>query len=481
MKSARQKTESALVRQVRRLGAAVLAAYWIGLILTPANLTSVDAVRFMIGAIGVGAAFAAWGGGRALAEGVRVFGAAPFPARLWQDWLTSVVCRMLFTWIVAACAATVVLVFKPAIWVWYGPAVLYAGVVGAGLSVSLALHGVLKRTHGWLVAAVGVGAATLLVFYGADGALQFVQLNNTWSTVVLPACSLAVIFLLQSWYSTPPFGQTAARDATGCRSKGIPILVEATRWILLWARRYMLLQLGAYHSTKPVASGLFASFALIVLFAAPVNHGVPRYWGEPIGWFHVGTMAYAALIASANLYCRDMHWRWVLAPGGVASGTLGWQLILSTGKVFIALALIICAVVTILMMGFGWATPLGISGALRIIANGLRGCMFVPIQLLAAISLGAVLRGSPRPQIIYWVGTAALCALALAVALSKKMQVTFGVVGPGYLGALLLVTGASILIANRVWVQERLLRNYFDGAKTPTIHNLFKRRLFESD
>jgi hypothetical protein len=207
--------------------------------------------------------------------------------------------------------------------------------------------------------------------------------------------------------------------------------------------------------TSPVISLVGSLYAGLVLplstlwwFAVP--------WHGDIRPLHLLGLGILPIYVTTCLVCKDLHWRQLLAPGGLHHGRLGWPIFKTTVALQMAGTLLLLIVGITVFWAAADVSP----------AHSLEFAWHyrvVPLEFAFAVSLMSVLRAicavSVRTTfVVMTTYLAALVTLGIAHlrAFGKSAGPTLFSVDSTFLCALLLATFALVLLSNRLWTVKKL-------------------------
>lgn len=424
----------------------ILACYWCGLLVSPQKYISQAGIAVLIIAIGSSLAVSGWAWGRSMADGARVLGAMQAPNELWREWLRRVLTAICVQWGLAVLAGTIATTLKQSTWPWSFVIALYSIVLALSVVGSLSYFGVWHWAWQWCIA-LGVSILiTISVWLKLD---QLLLMSTIWHMAIALSWPFLAIRLAWCWRKSPPHGVATRRR------------VQFNLWHLYvsYARRYTVLNSAvtreAQSQNGPVMRAFATSVPMIYLMGLR-SFALNGQWGNQTSLLYVGALGILAIFASATVICKDLHWRRVLAPNGFPRGRLGWHIISSTLTACIPIAIMIAGTFGMILIICSWA-GVGVSSAryLEIVAR----YRVLPIEFVLMVCVGVAVRGARRPALTIFIALFAFCAIGILSFLIFKAKVLSGffVIGPIYVGCLLLAICAAIMLANRVWTTQRLL------------------------
>ena len=435
---------------------AILAAFWITLLANSATAGSALAIRLWI----VAACLALFAQGRwqsaAIANGARVLGQLRTPQHLWRGWLRGSLAGSMRAWVILAVGAGVLLMQSQSAWQWtIGAVELFSAVLSLSTLAALSNHGVLPRAWAWAITAGG-GLLTLFTAMGngfESVPEQFGQVPFVLQGLLAVSWPLLAYILVTVWQHQASMALTSHGGA----SKGLGSRISA------YARRYTVLTNAAGKQSSDTRLQMSPSFRLFqALIPSFYISGVAIQWlAVPshgnIGPYHLLGFGFVVVFSTTSLVCKDLHWRQLLAPGGLHRGRLGWRILRATVALQIAVFLLLAS----LWIVVSWAAfdvPLA-----RNLETAWKYRVF-PLEWLLATSLAVVLRAAGAASIrdslvIYtaWVAALLLFAGGLFWAFGFSQGPTLFSVDPSYLSGLLVATVALVLLSNRLWTVKKLL------------------------
>jgi hypothetical protein len=183
--------------------------------------------------------------------------------------------------------------------------------------------------------------------------------------------------------------------------------------------------------------------------------GSNRAWGGNIGLMHLLALSFFMAFVCNSLYCRDLHWRSLLAPGGIAKGRMGWHIAASTLTMFASAVLALAGIYMVLAWLIVGISPLSTMKELWQFSSIACEAMFL-------ICLATALRGAKHwwLAVIGFYGVFAFAVLGAAFGFqmnAHRLMSPWFHVGPGYIAVLIAGSLISVLAANRLWTTQRLL------------------------
>lgn len=391
----------------------------------------------------------------AIASGARVLGQLRTPEHLWRAWLRGSLADAMRVWGLLVLGGTVLLLASQSSWQWTSAAAMFSAILSLSTLAVLSSHGALHRAWAW---AIGAGGMLLAIFTALTIGLENIpnQLGQTpfvWQGLLAVSWPLLAYWLMTIWQRQAPMGPAS----TGQSAKGFWSRTSD------YARRYTVLTIGARNrtsdnlvQTSPVwhlskeFSQLFWMTPVAILWLA-----VP--WQGNIGPYHLLGFGFVTLMTLTSVVCKDLHWRQLLAPGGLHRGQLGWP-ILRTTLTFQMLALLLLASLWTMVNWAAFDVPVS-----RTLETAWKYRVF-PLEWFFATSLAVVLRAMGAASVRAFVVLLASLTVTLLL-LGGAMLWAFGQspgptlfsVGPSYVSGLLIATFGLAVLSNRLWTVKKLL------------------------
>ena len=372
-----------------------------------------------------------------ITERARVLGAKLVPVHLWQQAWAESRAKVARVWLIMVLGLVTVLLPEAPVWHVLTFLAVASAAQACSSLVTLGAGGLLQRVWLWVPALLG-----LVMLVGAAlgvGVVATVQ----WLDAIPPSAKGAMalswpalmLTLSRAWRSVPE----VQKPATGLSFFAL---------FGAFQRRYVFLRVDANWGSNVIF--------LIPFLTGASTKPVQMPWGDGVTSDNLVFQLLLIIASSWLLAYRDLHWRALLAPGLVPAGSIGTQIVRNSLEVWAGFWLLMAA----LVFAVQWLDS-GFTGSS--IVEATEAYAFLPLQLLCAVSIAALIRGS-KPT-LHW----ELKALGFAFALWLTLLV-LGVTGVhlptegwfeagyGYVLVLLLVSAVSLWRANRVWTVERLAR-----------------------
>jgi hypothetical protein len=372
---------------------------------------------------------------QALGRGVAVLQTQRAPAVFWKEWLRQWLLSVTRFWGLL-CIGPALLLAGPSSHIpWLIAPALLSLVLCLGVPSGLARAGLLPRRLG---TAIECGMVALAVYVGLLG----IPAVLAWFAA-LPAMALALCALgwpaMAYWLMAAKSG--AARTAHGRQTQIWRRVGDACgRWI----DRFQPVNGDIMQKPPGRRTMLMLIVAQNLMFFGQL---FPVHWGQHATSARIAQLAVVCALCCGALLVRDLHWRSLLLPRGPQLRRLGSRIVLSTMLFQAPLALLFALgeLVASAPASLGWHSTANFTVPL--------------LEVACCTSLMTVLRAlSQRAQ----KAAAILLFLAWAYAyIPKWFKLSVPEIGwrigPVYVLVLACVTGAALLLANRLWTPQRLL------------------------
>ena len=449
------RTENAVIG--RRFVLIYFAVFWIMLMCyrSSAHETFAATVKFWIGGVCLFLIFMGQWQARMIINGARVLRQQRAPQHLWQAWLRASLTDTTRIWgiLVVAGIALLLLLAPKSPWTWSSAAALFSATLSLSTVAAMSNAGVLRRAWAWVITVGGM----LLVLLAAitiglsDSLNQLAQAPFIVHGLMAISWPLLAYFFLKKWQHNPPIPAVVPGEKS--IDVGTRISNYARRFTPIGARgtpaRIEKLQTApAISLVGSVWMGLVLPLSTLWWFAVP--------WHGDIRPLHFLGLGVLPVYVSTCLLCKDLHWRQLLAPGGLHHGRLGWPIFKTTVALQLAGALLLL----IVWMAVRWAAfDVSVARSLELAWD----YRILPVEFAFAASLMSVLRaacaGSIRTTFVlmtaYLAILATLGSAHLWVFGNSKGPILFSV-DSIFLCGLLLATAAFVLLSNRLWTVKKL-------------------------
>ena len=401
---------------------------------------SVQGARYLILVAGLYLGTLSFHRAAKLGEAARVLATARTPDALWQGWLRAFLRAQWLAWAIITTCATLMFVetdgsAKPG-----GVLLIYSLIATGSTAAPLAQRGLLHKAWG---RAIPLAFVLLLGVAGPNSYRLLTHLPLLLQLALSAAWPALAWHMYRHWrLHAPSAPNTFQAERQGSWNK-----------VCAWYRRFKPVTTdpkSKYHQQF----GFFQILPYLAIMQA-YDLGPNQAWGGNIGLMHLFALTFFAAFVCNCLYCRDLHWRMLLAPNRLAKGKMGWHIAGSTLAIF-ASAVIALAVI---YMVLAWLI-IGISPISTM--KELSRFSSIVCEMVFLICLATALRGA-RHWWLAVIGFYGVCAIAvLGMAFTFKINAHMLMtpwfhVGPGYIAGLIAGSLVCILVANRLWTTQRLL------------------------
>ncbi len=392
---------------------------------------------------------------RAIVDGARVLRQQRTPQHLWRAWLRASLSGTTRIWGILVVAGTAPLLLPQSPWQWSSAAALFSATLCLSTLAALSNASVLHRAWAWVIA-VGVMLLLLLATLTtglSEGLDQLTRAPSVVHGLMALSWPLLAYRWISVWQSNYPHTAQPGRRA----SFGLWKILSA------YTRRYTVLTVitqtqikAPFVQTSPgIALWIACSQVFYVGIAAPQWMAVS--WNGKVGPYHLLGLGFLSLISAASLAFKDLHWRQLLAPGGLHQGRLGWHILRSTLVFQMGAVLMFSSLwVAISWFFFDWPLDRNLDAAWKYRVFPLEW-LLATLVAINIRSMGAASTAASLAVFTAWVTTLSLMGGGLLLAFGLSPGPTLFLVDTYYVGALLLAAFALILLSNRLWAVRKLL------------------------
>jgi hypothetical protein len=288
----------------------------------------------------------------------------------------------------------------------------------------------------------------LITWKGFVNPIDYLQQLPMWLLASMAiSWPLTVCILFGKWKTLHTF----AADKSEVPRKG---LIERSQ---SYFERFSHLASSTHKSyVKPTLTGKLTSLvSMQYLCLTMLSNIADARWNNGIGPYHFFGILMIASLCCSLLVFKDLHWRILLAPGRLQRNFFGWHIF----SVSVVVQLLVYIVFACIWTVVAWIS-FDVSPAQTL--EKAWGYRLAPLQLLAANSLAVLLIATFNSR---WAGViligiaCAFAGLTFAVYGFKLQAPIWFYVGPSYLIGLLLTTIFFVLLSNRLWTRQRILRH----------------------
>jgi hypothetical protein len=387
----------------------------------------------------------------ALARAAAVLGGLRTPDLVWRLWFAEAMRGSMRAWSLLLTALTIQLALPGTSMHVASGAALLSLALALSVLLSLARAGWLARPLALLCYA-GAGAllaalATRAVRQGLAATLDAIGTLPAPLLLAMLLCWPALaLWMKHRWGRLPPRPRRRAREAPGGLARRLGGHLQRYQ-VLQWNQQGQPMAPQGGGAVMRAVALLGTALPAIVLLLLTT----PASWGEPLRLQHLLALGYVSGFKVSTLVARDLHWRYMLRPGGGRGGLLANQLLLP--NLGVLLATLLAGVLAYALLQYGW-NDRPATAILRAIGEHTP----ILIELLFITSAGLMLRTLVIRSWIFVLVYLAIFALGCASVLHfgyDKMPLLFNA-GPGYALALLAASLALLAVAKRRWTPQRL-------------------------
>lgn len=385
-------------------------------------------------------------------QAARLLHASTVPHTLWRAWLKGLLQRAWIYLIVFSLsmnlleATHIALSNWSAVWAWSALCLsgtfLFVFVLSGFAARSLSL--LLCAALAWFWIASDISSPS-------DSAQQLWYQHLPYVLMWI-SLSFSLIFL----WTNPPAPRLSSWAIPFVSRSGI---LQRVKNVLLFYRRYSPLD-TARANKKADAPTIFYSSQLLQfsgLFWFSVSiPSLTSNWGGTINLLHLLFLGFVSTLVGSYLVGRDLHWRFLLRPKGLQQGRIGSHILLSTLRYYAGFLLVIA--------GLLWLLHSVVHHLIPTPASWITGKVGLALlELVMCISIAIAIRGCQHPRRVSFYlfnGALAISAVySLVVFFQHKNPLTAHITTMSfpYLVVVIMTTLSALILANKLWTQERLL------------------------
>jgi hypothetical protein len=426
----------------------IFGLVWIGMMFASANMArgvSSGIERVLIAGFLLLAAIGAIEM-RALARAREILGGQQMPTALWRRWVRACFVEASLLWAFVGIGMVVLLASRGSSTPWPAAAALLSTGLCVGAVCMLAQYSMAPKNLGRLAsAAAGLMLLTALYFGTARALAWFIGLPLPVLALLALSWPLLAVVLALEWRRMPGArGEPRPASHRGWLADVGRHLQRYSPLDATWARQPHAEQFSARSRLNWTAKNAFYWF----LFYGMLT---PLRLEEHPDLRHLLSLVLLCLIMSSTLVARDLHWRWLLTPGGWRAGRIASAIFAPTvGIYFSAMAAVVLTKVL-------WAR-LVVGADIQPVIDTAISHLPILAAVGFAVSAALVLRALPRHRVVEWVIGAAVIGLWIYAKTVGHATLWKAPVADG-LYAAILVAGTCILllVANRMWTKEKLM------------------------
>jgi hypothetical protein len=390
----------------------------------------------------------------ALYDARRVLSAHRTPPALWQAWARETLARITGYWAVICSGLVVQMALPGSATFWLTGLAVISLVLCATVQRVRARIGLAAQAWKWAID-IACAALVLCAISGPHLAGLFDWISDL-PAVALLACFLSwpamAYWLLRQWRTTSGDDRRIARQPAATKTSAI----------IAFLKRYSILRWNdSFAEANPRAQGTLVTRVLKTIggeiyFYILLLQILPARWGDSMSPLRLLGLYVVCVITASSLVVRDLHWRFLLLPGGLQRKRLGTHIFSST------LGLQLLALPLVALIYFAATVALGTPA--RDALLHIAGAAVLPFEFALTTALAVVLRATEKPRTAiagigpFVIGIAyQLLAPRLAGSPFLLMSPQW-TIGPVYVLVLATCTVILLWLANRMWTVEKLFR-----------------------
>lgn len=374
------------------------------------------------------------------------------PHTLWRAWLKGLLLKAWIYWVVFSLSMNLLEVTHLALSNWSAVWASSALSLSSTFLFVFVLSGFASRGLSLLLCAVFAWFLVASDITSPKDWAQQLWYGHLPYVLMWVAISFAVIFL----WTSPPVPRLSGWTIPFVSRSGI---LQRIKNVLLFYRRYSPLDTARANKKADAPTIFYSSqllqFSALFWFSVSVP-SLTSNWGGAINLLHLLFLGFVSTLVGSYLVGRDLHWRFLLLPKGLQQGRIGTHILFSTLRYYAGFSLIIAALFWLLHLGVSQLIPTPASWITSKVGLAL-------LELLMCVSIAIAVRGCQRPRRVFFYlfnGTLAISAVySLVVFFQGKNPLTAPITTMNfpYLIAVIMISGSTLIMANKLWTQERLL------------------------
>jgi hypothetical protein len=385
---------------------------------------------------------------RSVVRGTVVLKQLRTPQSLGKDYLFAVLSRATLLCLVFCASGIVLLLACHLAWTSVSAVAFFSLLLSLSTLANLpSSHAAAPAWKGFLYLLVLL-LTPLITWKGFVNPIDYLPQVSMWLLASMAiSWPLTICIIFWKWKNLHTF----ASDNSEVPRKGLVKRLQA------YFERFSHLASSTHKSyVKPTLTGKFASLvSMQYLSLTMLSNIADARWNNGIGPYHFFGILMIASLCCNLLVFKDLHWRVLLAPGRLKRNFFGWHIFSVS---------IVVQLVVYVFFACNWTFVAWVSFDISPAQTLEKAWHYraVPLQLLAANSVAVVLIATFNSR---WAGVILIC---IACALAGLTFAAYGFtlqapiwfyVGPGYLIGLLVMTIVFVLLSNRLWTRQRILRH----------------------
>jgi hypothetical protein len=426
----------------------IFGVVWIGMMFASANMAhgvSSGIGRVFVAGFVLVAAIGATEM-RALARAREVIGAQQMPAALWRKWVRACIVETSLLWVFVGVGTVLLLASRGSSMPWPAAAALLSSGLCVGATCMLAQYSMVPKNLGWFANTVAAAMLLAALYFGTARALAwFVDLPLPVLALLALSWPLTALVLALKWRRMPA-NDSAPRSAS--RRKWLASVGKRmqryTPLDATWARERPPQQSTARSRFTWAAKNAFYWYWFFGML-------VPLRWDQQPDLRHLVSLALLCLIMSSTLVARDLHWRWLLAPGRWRAGGIVSGIFASTVGIYFS------AMAAMILTNVLWARLVLGAEVQPVIDNAVSHVLVLP-AVGFSVSAALVIRALTRHLVVESIVGITFIGLWLyAKAVGQATLWKAPAAGGFYAVTLVACTFILLLVAKRMWTNEKLM------------------------
>lgn len=261
-----------------------------------------------------------------------------------------------------------------------------------------------------------------------------------------------LLALLLGAYTFGYWTGVVKEDVSVSRAKSFGIQLKT--WVTGQAVRYVNLDLaqesaqeGRLPHQRWVRNWVYPAFPVLLWALLPFRTN----WGDGVTTLHLMYLGFAVAASGPILMMRDLHWRYLLLPGGTSRGAFG-------RRIFVSTVVYQAGLWTAVAGGYWFMKSVWMGVPFATVAvQSATANLATLFEFMAACALTGALRAMGRvyPFLFAWLFLIAVSVYAGEV--HGRFNAVLFTSGPMYVAALLALTVAAVLLADRLWTTRKLM------------------------
>jgi hypothetical protein len=385
---------------------------------------------------------------RSVVRGTVVLRQLRAPQSLGKEYLRAVFSRATLLCLVFCAGGTVLLLACHFVWASVSAIAFFSMLLSLSTLASLPSSNAVVRMWKGVLYLLFLLLAPLITWKGFVNPIDYLPQLSMWLLAIMAiSWPLTVCVVFRKWKTI----HTRASDTSLVPKK---VITERLR---AYFERLSHLASSTHKSyVKPTLAGKLTSLVTMqYLCLTMLSNIADARWNNGVGPYHFFGILMIASLCCNLLVFKDLHWRILLAPGRLKRNFFGWHIFNVSIVVQLAVyAFFACNWTLVAWISFDVSPAQTLEKAWDYRA--------APFQLLVANSVAVVLIATFNSR---WAGVILIgiaCALAglafAAYGFTSQAPIWF-YVGPSYLIGLVVVTVVFVLLSNRLWTRQRILRH----------------------